>query len=376
MRVLSLELANFRNYAALKFEPPGGACVLVGANAQGKSNLLEALGLLAIGKSFRASRESDVVTTGAPAASVGARVRTRHGDVSVSCLIVRNGDSARKRFALNGRTVPYAEFLGGIAAVTFIPSDLQLASGPGQMRRRLLNTSLSQSNRAYYRDLLSYAKVLSQKNALLRAPGAPDRVLLRTYNGQLSEAGSRIVCARAAYVRLLAAKASAIHATWVGPRPELRVRYAPLPPQADESPAAVLATLEAALEKAAAAEAARTMTLVGPHRDDLQLSLDAESLARYGSQGQQRTAVLALKSAEYALLLQAAGEAPLLLLDDVLSELDGARRRAFLESIAQFEQAFITSTEFPELPAGAAASAMLVSGGTLTPIELPRRRSA
>jgi len=363
VRVVSLELANFRNYAALRLDPPEGACVVVGPNAQGKSNLLEALALLAVGKSFRAGREADMISVGAPSGSASARVRTRSGDVQATCIITRTGDGARKRFVRNGHAVPYARFLGGIAAVTFVPADLALVSGPAALRRRFLNTALSQSARSYYRDLATYANVLAQKNAFLRSGEVDNRALLGIYNDQLADAGARIVCARAAYVRRLARDAAAAHAQWVGAHDELTVSYAPNPQQPDETPDAVAARLRAALDAAAQLELSRKLSLVGAHRDDVELRLDGRSIARFGSQGQQRTAVLALKAAEYALARQAAGEAPLLLLDDVFSELDLDRRTAFFNSIADFEQAFITTTDLPDVPRSFAAEIYEVRAG-------------
>ncbi|HEV2909629.1 MAG TPA: hypothetical protein VGX02_10175, partial [Candidatus Eremiobacteraceae bacterium] len=185
MRVLRLELANFRNYAALRFEPPEGACVLVGANAQGKSNVLEALGVLSLGKSFRAVRESDLIRFDAPLASVSARVRTRAGEATAECVIARSGEGARKRFSRNGRRISYGDFLGGITAVTFVPADLGLVTGPAGVRRRLLNAALSQIDRGYYHDLAAYVKLLAQKNAFLKSADAADRALLATYNAQV-----------------------------------------------------------------------------------------------------------------------------------------------------------------------------------------------
>ena len=365
MRVVSLELTQFRNYAALRFEPPEGACVLVGANAQGKSNLLEALALLALGKSFRAVREGDLIRFDSPSALVAALVRTRAGDLNAVVSVTRSGDGARKRFARDGRGVSYAHFLGGITAVTFVPADLALVTGPANLRRRLLNAALSQSVRGYYGDLAKYVNVIAQKNAFLKSPDAGDRALLATYNAQVVEFGARIVCARAAYVRPLAHEAALAHARWVGARDDFRVTYLPSPPQEDETPAAVAACLETAVEAAAPAEASRRVSLVGPHRDDIGLALGERLLSRYGSQGQQRTAVLALKAAEYALMHAAAGEAPLLLLDDVLSELDEDRRRSFLASIAGFEQAFITTTDASDVTPLLAGRIVEVRAGEL-----------
>jgi len=349
VRVESLELSNFRNYAALRFEPPEGACILVGANAQGKSNVLEALALLALGKSFRAVRESDLIRFESPLASVSARVRTRAGQTTAGCIITRAGDGARKRFLHNGRSVRYGDFLGSITAVTFVPADLALVTGPASLRRRLLNAALSQLDRGYYHDLAAYVKLIVQKNAFLKSPDAGDRTLLATYNAQLAELGTRLVSARMNYVRRLAHDARAAHARWVGGRDELDVAYLPSPAQVAQTPDTIRTSLEDALARSAPAEIARRMSLVGPHRDDIGLNLHGRSLARYGSQGQQRTAVLALKAAEYALAFAAAGEAPLLLLDDVLSELDEQRRHAFLSSIAGFEQAFISATHLSDV---------------------------
>ncbi len=365
MRVLSLELDQFRNYAALRFTPPSGACVFIGDNAQGKSNLLEALALLSTGKSFRAVRESDLVRDDAPVASVAARIATRHGELHVACAIARAGEGARKRFFRNGRAVPYGQFLGGVMAVTFIPLDLQLVIGPAGLRRRLLNAGLAQSSRVYYRDLAAYGAVVTQKNALLRSSGMPDRDLLLTYNEQLAVTGARIASARAAYVRRIAAGAVAAHARWVGPSPALEVEYRPSPPLAEEIPDAIEHALRAALEANQSLEIKRRAALIGPHRDDLALSLGGQPLARFGSQGQQRTAVLALKAAEYASLHAAAGEPPILLLDDVLSELDRERRHAFLSSLDDFEQAFITSTDVPDMPATLRGEVVRVRDGVL-----------
>ena len=365
MRVLSLELSNFRNYAALRFEPPEGACVLVGANAQGKSNLLEALALLALGKSFRAVREADLIRLDAPAATVAARVRTRLGEMGAGCMVTRAGEGARKRFTRNGRSVSYGDFLGGITAVTFVPADLSLVTGPAGLRRRLLNAALSQSDRGYYKDLARYVKLIAQKNALLKSPESGDRALLDTYNAQIVELGASISAARAAYVRRLSHEAQAAHARWVGAREPLRIVYAPSPAFSDETPDAIASRLASALEQMRPAELARRTALVGPHRDDVVLMLGERSLARYGSQGQHRTAVLAIKAAEYALAFAAAGEAPLLLLDDVLSELDVDRRRAFLSSIAGFEQAFITATELSDVALPGAQHVIEVRAGAL-----------
>ncbi|MDQ6824065.1 MAG: DNA replication/repair protein RecF [Candidatus Eremiobacteraeota bacterium] len=374
MRVTALELANFRNYAALRFEPTDGVCIFVGANAQGKSNLLEALSLLSTGKSFRAAREADLVRSGAPLARVAARVATKSGEVQAACIVTRVGEGARKRFVRNGRSVPYSQFLGGINAVTFMPFDLQLVTGAPALRRRLLNAALSQSDRHYYHKLATYSQVLMQKNASLKAPSV-DRSLLATYNEQLAEVGSHIMSARAVYIRKLAHEAAAVHARWVGAAPELSLSYVPSLALHDETPDAIAQALQQALTSSLVGELARRTSLVGPHRDDLVFVLGEDPLARYGSQGQQRTAVLALKAAEYALLAQAVGEPPLLLLDDVFSELDAARRLAFLSSIQNLEQAFVTATDMQDFQGVAATVYHIENGNIEQPVAGMRARA-
>jgi DNA replication and repair protein RecF len=300
-----------------------------------------------------------------PLARVAARVRTRAGEVQAACIITRVGDGARKRFLRNGRSVPYAQFLGGIAAVTFMPYDLALVSGAPALRRRFLNAALSQSDRSYYRQHAEYTQIVMQKNAMLKSQGGGDRRLLATYNEQLAAVGAQLICARAGFVRRLAREAADVHARWVGSTPQLHLAYAPSPalPEGDESPGAVLHALNGALAAMSAAELARKTSLVGPHRDDMSFALGDQALARFGSQGQQRTAVLAAKAAEYALLAQAAGEPPLFLLDDVLSELDAERRRSFMQSIEDCEQAFVTSTDAPDLPPATKVSAFEIHEG-------------
>lgn len=358
MLLTRIALANVRNYAELLFEPAPGLNVLVGANAQGKSNLLEAIALLGTGKSFRTARDGEIVRTGTRDAQVLGNARLRAGELRLSCELAVAGGRTRKRYTVNGEPVRYAGFLGRARVVTFVPEDLALVGGPPALRRALLNAALAQERPAYYAALARYARYLLQRNALLRTEAAPPDELLDAYDEGLAGAGAELMLARGAFVRELAAEAIAVHASWVGddPAASFDVRYAPNAPL---DPAAERADLAASLVARFAAHRAvdrlRRLTLVGPHRDDLILSLGGRALATYGSQGQRRTAVLALKVAEYRVMHARSGEAPLLLLDDVLSELDDVRRRAFLGGVAGVQQAFLTTThEIPDLVAGAA----------------------
>ncbi|MGA8534021.1 MAG: DNA replication/repair protein RecF [Candidatus Tumulicola sp.] len=354
MQLIRLALSDFRNYAELAIEPAPGLNVFVGANAQGKSNLLEAIAILGTGKSFRTTRDVDTVRYGADAAAVSGEALVRAGTINLACTVAKGGRSTRKTYTLNGRGVRYSNFLGKLRVVTFVPSDLQMAGGPPSLRRAFLNAGLSQEDPRYYRDLVRYRKALQQKNALLRAAESPDPELLSVYERELVEAGTQIVFARHGFVSKLAVAARAAHARFARGNERLDVEYESNVTFESATPQAVTEAFESRLRQVADSERARKTAVAGPHRDDLRLTLDERSLAAYGSQGQQRTAVLALKVAEYVVLRDSALEAPLLLLDDVLSELDEERAAAFLGGVGDYEQAFVTATHMPAaLPDGA-----------------------
>ena len=344
-----LSLLDVRNYAALEFEPQAGLNVFVGANAQGKSNLLEAIGMLGTGRSFRTSRDGEVIRAGADAATISGRASVRGGTVHLACGIVRLGSGARKRYTVNGTPVRYAGYLGRARVVTFVPADLELVAGPPARRRALLNAALSQERPAYYAALARYGSYLEQKGALLRSAQL-DLDLLATYDDGLATVGAALMTARRDYARALAVAAERAYGALAADGP-LEVAYAPNVEFAHDDAREALA---ARMVAARSLELARRTPLVGPHRDDLAVRLAGKSLVAFGSQGQQRTAVLALKIGEYGVSTERGGEPPLLLLDDVLSELDRLRQDAFLHAIGGVEQAFVTATAEAERFPGAA----------------------
>ncbi|HTW84790.1 MAG TPA: DNA replication and repair protein RecF [Candidatus Sulfotelmatobacter sp.] len=344
MKVERLRLGAFRNYESLDFAPESGLNVLVGANAQGKSNLLEALAMLATGKSFRAKRDAELIREGAERAEVAGEARVAAGEMLLRCTIARTPVGVRKSFEVNGGAVGFGRFLGRTRVVTFVPADLQLVAGGPALRRSFLNGALAQLSPTYYRDLALYQKIIQQKAALLRGAIAPDRELLLAYNDELIRPASALIAARRAFVDELAAATAAIYGRWAGTRERLGVTYA-ASPEGD---------VGEALASHVESELRRRTTLVGPHRDDLRLLVDGRPLAAFGSQGQQRTAVLALKVGEYDVMRTRTGDAPILLLDDVLSELDADRAAGFLGAVSGYEQAFLTATEVPPDLGGAA----------------------
>jgi len=358
-----LSLANFRNYASLDWEPAGGLNLILGANAQGKSNLLEAIALLATGKSFRAARESELIRAGAGLASVAGSARVAAGSLNLACTIASTGSATRKIYTINGEGVRYARFLGSLKVVTFVPDDLGLVSGPPAMRRTMLNEALSLADGRYYHELARYRNAVLQKSALLREAPSPDRDLLATYDGTLVESGTALMLARRHYVTALGETAAGIYGHWI-PSERLEVRYVPNVAFDAPTEAAVAGEFARRLGEQRPAELARKRCLVGPHRDEVELMLDAQALARFGSQGQKRAAVLALKLAEYAVMRDRTGEAPLLLLDDVLSELDASRAQSFLGALDDAEQAFVTATD--AIRFGKVTVPWRVTGGQVT----------
>ncbi|MBC5829146.1 MAG: DNA replication/repair protein RecF [Candidatus Eremiobacteraeota bacterium] len=363
MMLTRLSLSGVRNYSALEFQPEPGLNVLIGANAQGKSNLLEAISLLATGKSFRTSREAELIASGRDSATISGEARLRAGSIRLACTISSAGRGTRKLYSINSQSVRYAAFLGSIKVVTFAPGDLQLVDGAPALRRALLNMALSQAQPLYYRNLARYRKTLVQKMALLRGSTAPDRDLLNIYNAELVRCGAEIMLARSEYVATLSTFARSIHGAWVHGTESFTVEYAPSVPIEVPTVNDVAGALAKRLAEAAPLEVRRGISLAGPHRDDLRLLMDGKSLSAFGSQGQQRSAVLALKLAEYTVLRQRCEEAPLLLLDDVLSELDNERAGEFLQSIGRYEQAFLTATQAP--PEMRASARYAVNAATL-----------
>jgi DNA replication and repair protein RecF len=330
-----------------ELEPAAGLNLFIGPNAQGKSNLLEAIALLTTGKSFRTSREFEIVRESETIASLSANAEATAGDVHLQCSITVQGKTTRKLYGVNGNHVKYASYLGRVRMVCFTPDHLALVNGPPQIRRSLLNTALSQESPAYYSALAGYGRALQQKAAVLRAVEI-DTTLLEIYNDRLVQSGTRVMLARRHFIAALAERAASVYGRLAErDAEELTLRYAPSVASDEPTADAVAHAFAERLRSLDTAERARRTCLVGPHRDELLFALNGRAVSAYGSQGQRRSVVLALKVAEYRVLAERSGEAPLLLLDDVLSELDGTRRERFLEELGSVEQAFITATVAP-----------------------------
>ena len=385
MHLTHLTLRNFRNYRALDLELAPGLIVLAGDNAQGKSNLLEAIYLLSLTKSHRAESDRETVRIQSledePYTRVAGTARRREGSdlrVQVDMGLPQPGASPgpapgggtlHKRLRVNRAPKPAAEVMGLLSAVLFSAEDIGLVYGSPAGRRRFLDVLLSQMSRDYLRTLQGYQKVLAQRNHLLRriADGHAHPDELPFWDEELCVRGGRVVQERDWAVKALSPLATDIHAVVASPEPALSVVYgtrvAP-----GETAEETTQRLRERLEQGRRRELHLKQTLVGPHRDDLRLLLDGREADVYGSRGQSRTIALALRLAEARLLATRRGEEPLLLLDDALAELDAARKERVLEMACASEQALLTTiggTEHPSL-ASRARTWLWVREGTVS----------
>lgn len=370
MRVSRLRLRDLRSYETLDVPFGGGPQILWGPNATGKTNLLEALVLLARGRSHRTTKDQELIAWGRPFASAGGSIDVGGRQFELEVTIQRDAPpGARKRIRLDGVSRRPSALGAVLRVVVFAPEDMLLISGSPALRRGEMDTLARQTWPAYGRSLATYGRAIQQRNGLLRAiaEGTAGRDELVFWDRVLVEEGGEIVRLRLALVGRLAGPLAAAHREIAPSEGELAVRYetnAPFDPLSDASPAEAL---RRRLAEVTEKEIWNGMTLVGPHRDDIVFELDGRPMAAFASRGQQRTAILALKFAELELLTAVDGRPPLLLLDDVFSELDQERRGHLVRRVTELPQAFVTTASLEEIDPGllAAATRWRVDSGTV-----------
>lgn len=357
--IARVRLHRFRNYAETSLELGPRVNLVGGRNAQGKTNLLEAVATVLLTRSPRAPA-GDVLGWGSDEALVEAQVLRPAADRTLRVHLRRDPGSGRitRVLSVDGNNRPARDVLGLCPVVLFWPEDLMLVKGEPEGRRRLLDMLLAQLDRAAAADLLRYRHVLEQRNALLRSirAGVSPVAQLAAFTIPLVETGARVQVARAALVRQLQPRAADTLLRLSASSEHLTLRYRPSGSDGGEVVQVAAAELGETLAQRSDDELQRGTTLAGPHRDDLQLLIDGRSARASASQGQQRSIVLALKLAEVRHIAATTGVNPVLLLDDVLSELDPGRRRDLLADLAQVGlQTLITSSEDlgGRLPAGA-----------------------
>lgn len=366
MYVSRLVLRDFRTYRRLDLALQPGATLLYGPNAAGKTTVLEALTVLALSKSARTNSDRELISWGAehsdllPAtARVSGTIQRHDRSTQLDVIIQARGDavaqgssggSATKVLRVDGQPVRAGDLIGFARVVFFAPTDLELLTGAPAERRRWLDAMLSQLDSAYLRALNHYQKVMTQRNGLLRQwreRGVPRqfRSELAFWDAQLAESGAAVMVQRRQTLHELSAHAAEHYATIAAGPHQLHAQYAPSLQAEWETAAEAQQALLAALQQSHGEDIARQQTTVGPHRDDILVHDGGVDLGAYGSRGQQRSSVLALKMAEVAVMHRRSGERPILLLDDVLSELDAVRRGHILDLVAQPEQqSLLTAT--------------------------------
>ena len=339
MRVTSLSLSHFRNYERALIEPDAGVTVFTGPNAQGKTNVLEALHLCCLGKSHRTSRDEELIQWGRDSARVTVKTAQRDGTHEVAVVLSRT-QRKKKTVRIGLRQAErIGELLGHVCGVLFSPEDLQIVKDGPAERRRFMDMQLSQLRPAYFYALQRAVRSLNQRNALLKDIARNPSLLptLDMWDEQLARVGAVICENRREAVGRLDELARAAHLSLTGGREELRLRYVSQVADAPDAYEALLARLSRARNE----DLRRMTTTVGIHRDDIAITIDGKEARTFASQGQQRSIVLALKLAEADILYRKTGERPVILLDDVMSELDMSRRDYLLNHL-DGRQVFIT----------------------------------
>ena len=341
MFISNLTLNNFRNYEKEDFTFTEGLNILTGSNAQGKTNAGEAIFFLCTGYSPRANRDKLVIKNGQESAKIEGVAKTSYGQVSVGINFYKNDN---KEIFINGmKVLRIGELLGNIHSVFFNPGELKLVQESPEDRRRFLNVSLSQMSKSYFYALARYNKILSQRNNLLKEPRRSIiESTLPIWDKQLCAQAGKIIKARNEFLTELAPVASQKHEILSDGKEELQMRTESGYSGSEEEIAdAMNENLRNAFDK----DMRLGFTTIGPHRDDIKFTLNGADVRVFGSQGQQRTVALSIKLAEAEIFKARTGEYPILILDDVLSELDRKRQRKLVSAIDGIQTIF-TATGF------------------------------
>ena len=345
MKLTNLQLQNFRNYESVQLEFTDGVHVFIGENAQGKTNLMESIYALAMTKSHRTTNDKELIGWNKKFATIKGTVEKTATKTNLELQFSKKGKIAKVNYLEQKRLSSY---LGNLNVILFAPENLTLVKGSPQNRRKFVDMELGQMSSLYLYDLVEYNRVLKQRNTYLKQLAIkkkqPDEYL-EVLSEMLSELASKIVFHRLDFMKQLEALAIPIHDQLSLGREKFSVSYqATIPLEDGLTPSQMKEIYINQFKKNQTREADQATTLIGPHRDDLIFYLNEIPVQTYGSQGQQRSTVLSLKLAEIELMKLSTGEYPLLLLDDVLSELDDDRQTHLIKAIENKVQTFITTT--------------------------------
>ncbi|MFT8363824.1 MAG: DNA replication/repair protein RecF [Sporolactobacillus sp.] len=346
MYLESIELTNYRNYDSLKLSFSHSINIFLGENAQGKTNLLEAIYVLALAKSARTNHDKDLIKWDQDYGKIKGRVVKRGHSLPLELIVSKKGKKARANHLEQRRL---SDYIGYCNAVMFAPEDLGLVKGGPALRRRFIDMELGQIAPIYIHHLSHYQKVLQQRNALLRQYGRQKkdiRPFLDVLTEKLFTLAAEIVSRRLRFIRQLNTWSGPIHEEISQGREKLVLSYQSDVREVLECPdtSKIVEAYQNSYEKLSNRELERGTTLIGPHRDDLQFIVNGYDVQTFGSQGQQRTAALSVKLAEIELIKSEVGDYPILLLDDVLSELDDRRQTQLIAAFKDKVQTFVTTT--------------------------------
>ena len=364
MKVSRLSFEGFRNLETGSYFPCEGVNVIVGENAQGKTNILEAIWLFTGTKSFRSAKDKEMIAFGAEQSRLQMDFFAAEREQQAEIQILN-----RRTAFLNGIKQPSPTKLAGVfCGVVFSPTHLSLVKGSPAERRRLIDAALCQLKPSYIQALSEYARVLEQRNALCKTKNTGEAVeeMMDLWDRQLAQSGCRIIHARRQYLYRLAPIARHIYQGLSSGKEEFDLQYASsVPCLQEETAAEIAAHLYNSLREHRKEDFSAGFTTIGPHRDDMEILINGFSAKSFGSQGQQRSAVLAIKLAEAALLEEVSGEKPIALLDDVMSELDRSRQEYILNHIKDW-QVFITCCDPSPLSALKSGKTVVVTNGKLS----------
>jgi len=344
MYIKEIELTNFRNYKHQHVSFSRGVNIFIGRNAQGKTNLLEGIYLNAFGKSFKNVKDKELIRFGEEYCRIRSEAAGEEEEMTTEILIQSDGRKGIKKDGI--KIKKSSELLDRIYIIIFSPEDLRIVKDEPEKRRRFINRELCQIRAGYLSDLNDYNKILKQRNTYLKGQDI-DHDLLDIWDRQLAASGARIIRKRKQFIERIDEISRRIHSGITNGLETLELKYESNISAADNIEDAFYEMLAAVRED----DIRNGTTSKGPHRDDIKISADGIDLRRYGSQGQQRTAALSLKLSEIKIIEDEKGEKPILLLDDVLSELDNDRQTMLVRSLGE-NQMFITTTEINENVAG------------------------
>ncbi len=345
MFIEQLHIKNYRNYEQLEVQFENKVNVIIGENAQGKTNVMESIYVLAMAKSHRTTNDKDLIRWDTEYAKIEGRIKKRYGSLPMELIISKKGKKAKYNHIEQKKL---SQYVGNMNVVMFAPEDLNLVKGSPQIRRRFIDMEIGQISPVYLHEVGQLNKILKQRNHYLKQlqiKKQTDKTMLDILTEQFIQSATKVLIKRFEFLHLLQNRATPIHEGISRELEELKIRYKPsVEVSEDQDLSKIINIYENKYNQVKQREIDRGITLFGPQRDDLLFFVNGRDVQTFGSQGQQRTTALSIKLAEIELIHDEIGEYPILLLDDVLSELDHFRQSHLLNTIQGKVQTFVTTT--------------------------------